>query len=69
MAETSILCLFAHQVFICSLCNCAFCVECDIFIHEASHCCPLLYTHSERPLRPGGLTAEQVDDPLDPDWD
>ncbi|KAJ8285532.1 hypothetical protein GJAV_G00027900 [Gymnothorax javanicus] len=28
------------SVFICPVCSCAFCVECDLFIHETLHCCP-----------------------------
>uniref|UniRef100_A0A8C9TY87 General transcription factor IIH subunit n=1 Tax=Scleropages formosus TaxID=113540 RepID=A0A8C9TY87_SCLFO len=28
------------SVFICSVCSSAFCVECDLFIHDTLHCCP-----------------------------
>ncbi|KAM9329935.1 general transcription factor IIH subunit 2 isoform 4-T4 [Gastrophryne carolinensis] len=29
-----------QQVYICSVCQCVFCVECDLFVHDSLHCCP-----------------------------
>ncbi|NWU51018.1 TF2H2 factor, partial [Dromas ardeola] len=29
-----------QNVFICKVCQNAFCVECDLFIHDSLHCCP-----------------------------
>ncbi|XP_040197484.1 general transcription factor IIH subunit 2 [Rana temporaria] len=28
------------QVYICTVCQCVFCVDCDLFIHDSLHCCP-----------------------------
>ncbi|XP_073535533.1 general transcription factor IIH subunit 2 isoform X3 [Phyllobates terribilis] len=29
-----------QQVYMCTVCDCVFCVECDLFIHDSLHCCP-----------------------------
>ncbi|KAK6494955.1 general mRNAion factor IIH subunit 2-like [Huso huso] len=29
-----------QNVYMCTSCQCVFCVECDLFIHESLHCCP-----------------------------
>ncbi|XP_052633660.1 general transcription factor IIH subunit 2 isoform X2 [Harpia harpyja] len=29
-----------QSVFICKVCQNAFCVECDLFVHDSLHCCP-----------------------------
>lgn len=32
--------VFSTQVYICKVCQNAFCVECDVFVHDSLHCCP-----------------------------
>ncbi|XP_010148085.1 PREDICTED: general transcription factor IIH subunit 2-like, partial [Eurypyga helias] len=29
-----------QNVYVCKVCQNAFCVECDLFIHDTLHCCP-----------------------------
>ncbi|XP_062368813.1 general transcription factor IIH subunit 2 isoform X7 [Cinclus cinclus] len=29
-----------QNVYICKVCQNAFCVECDLFVHDSLHCCP-----------------------------
>ena len=31
---------FSLQVYICSVCQHVFCVDCDVFVHDSLHCCP-----------------------------
>ncbi|KAJ8262957.1 hypothetical protein COCON_G00154140 [Conger conger] len=37
------------SVFVCPVCSCVFCVECDLFIHETLHCCPCCIHNQSAP--------------------
>lgn len=39
-ANLTCLSILPTQVYICKVCQNAFCVECDLFVHDSLHCCP-----------------------------